>query len=263
MMRRLRTRMSEQGGFSLPELLVSITLMAIISVAVATSVVAVNRSLGTANATMRDVQSARNAVERVGQLLRGAVAIDGDLARSDSAVIQGSPTDVTFYTLTATDPSNDENPIRFRLRVDTGTADCPTTCLVEERTDPVPTAGGVPTYLGAAVRRVVVRDLVLDAATGAPGPVFRYWSHFDTGVADDRCGREVIPGPAGLSDVDRRDVDSMSFTIVVREDVGYESSPSTLRGWARFASTEDLGFSGSFDSAGCLDAPDGGFGYDH
>lgn len=263
MMKRIRQLLSGEGGFSLPELLVSITIMTIMSAAVVSAVVAVNRSLGTANATMRDVQSARIAVERVGQLLRGSVAADGDLTRSDSAIVQGGTTDVTFYTLTGTDPSNDDNPIKFRLWVDSGTSDCPTTCLVEERTDPVPVSGGTPTYTGTTSRRVIVADLLSQDASGTPLPVFRYWSHYDTGVDSDRCGREILPTGAWLADADRIDVDSMSFTVVVREDVAYDSSPSVLRGWARFASAEDLGFSGSFDSAGCLDEADGGFGYDH
>ena len=81
---------------------------------------------------------------------------------SDPAVTQASAMAGTFYTLTGTDPSISENPVRFRLLVDTATADCPTTCLVEERTDPVPAVGGVPTYPGGPARRVVVRDLVVD-----------------------------------------------------------------------------------------------------
>lgn len=281
MMATIRRRLAGEGGFSLPELLVSITIMAVVSGAVVSSVVAVNRSLGTANATMNDMRVARIGVDRLGQLIRGAVFIDGDLTRSDPGLISATPTDIRLYTTTGTVPANDDNPIWFRLRVDTAvSADCPAAvpnqlgCLVEERINPVPATSnlGQGTYTGTPARRVIIRDVWVVDEDGAAIDVFQFWSHywdrddnFDNVVdqpASDRCGREIVPA-GSLTLSERRDVDSVSFTVQVRDPgSSYGNSRVTLRGWARFGAAEDIGFSSSFDSAGCLDATDGGFGYD-
>ena len=243
--------------------------MSVVSGAVITSVVAVNRNLGVANATMTDLAVAANGIERVGQLLRGAVAVDGDLTRSDSAIIQGGATDITFLTSTGTDPGAGENPVQYRLWVN---ADGD---LVESRVEPVPATNdlGPGVYTAAPVDRVVIRDVLTTDTNGDPVSVFRYWSHywdrddnFDNVVDQpdsDRCGREITPAGSWLTADDAIDVDSVSFRLLVRAESNYRNTPVELRGWARFASAEDLGFSSSFDSAGCLDGADGGFGYDN
>ncbi len=242
---RSRGGVGDEGGFSLPELLVSITLMAIISAAVISSVVAIQRNLGAANATMNDMGANRIAIERVGALLRGAIGPDGTLDAATSALEFALPGDVQLYSVTGRDPL--QNPVRVRLTVEG-------TDLVERIWDPVPDLSTalapdeLPTWPGTPVQRVIGRN-VLDAA------VFTYWSHQDDGTPVSRCGI-ALPSPSG-ADLSR--VDSVSFRLRVQEPTTYTAAPSDLQGWARFASDADLGFADNPDSAGCLDVR--GFGY--
>ncbi len=239
-----RRRDRDDDGFSLPELLVSITLLTIVSAAIITSTVAIQRNLGVANATMEDLAATRIGIERVGALLRGAVAIDGALDLRTSALDVGRPDTVTFYTVTGR--AADANPLRVTLSVQG-------TDLVESVQRPTPDVqtATTPTY-GAATRRVIARSLLRT-------DVFRYWSHYQLGAdITTRCGRALTATPLSL--VDRRAVDSVSFRLVVQQPTGYDSAEADLQGWARFASASDLGVSASFRSAGCLDS--GAFGYD-
>lgn len=281
---RLRRRLHAvrpggEDGMTLPELMVSITIMAMVSAALIASVVAVNRSLGVANATMNDVNAARIGIERVGQLLRGAVSLDGDLGRTDTALIRAGGNDITFLTFTGVNRIANElgnpalacttqcNPLQFRLFVNANGE------LVEQKFYPTPVLrsqlapGATPTYSATpSSQRVILRDVQPLDPQGNPYSIFRYWTHYwDSGSgapASDRCGVEILPSGAWISAARDQDVDSISFTLVVREPNGYDNAAVELRGWARFASAEDLGFSGSFDSAGCLDNASGGFGYD-
>ena len=251
-------------GFTLPELLVSITLLAIVSAAIVASTVAIQRNLGVANATMNDLAANRIGIERVGQLLRGAVSESGELSRSDSPVEVGESGRVVFLSLTGQDLSTSgglgvpENPIRVELRViDQGGSQ-----VLEERiTDPRPLTGTNPTWPATPDRvRVIVRDLVDPVPATAEFEMFQYLSHFDgQGAADDadRCGRSLtIP----LDATGRQDVDSVSYTISSRGPSGYDNTPITLSGYARFASTWELGYSDAAGGQGCLD-DDGAFSY--
>lgn len=243
-------RRPDEGGFTLPELLVTITLLTVLSGAIIGSVVAVQRNLGVANATMNDLQANRIALERITTLLRGAVAADGQLDRTTVAVTTTQTDRVRFHSVTGQDPT--ENPVLVELAVEDGE-------LVERIWNPVPllqtalTPGALPTYDVAPTRqRVIARDLV-DAR------VFAYWTHADDGTtATSRCGRRLTP----TTSAEQALVDAVSVRLRLQEPTGYDSAPSDLQGWARFASGADLGFSTTASSAGCLDGADGGFGFD-
>jgi prepilin-type N-terminal cleavage/methylation domain-containing protein len=234
-------------GFSLPELLVTVVLLAMVSAAVVSSVVAVQRNLGVARGTMLDTAANRIAVERAASLLRGAVAPDGLLDGDAPAVTVAEPDVVRLHSVTGVDPA--ANPVQVELAVEGGE-------LVERIWDPVPALqadlgpGDVPAYPAAPDRqRVVVRDLAGDQ-------VFRYWTHTVEGAAAQRCGR-LLAAPAGAQ---LRIVDAVSLRLVVREPSGYGSAASELQSWARFASSEVLGSSTAALPADCLDVV--GFAYD-
>lgn len=239
-------------GFTLTELLVTITLMAVVSAALIASVVAANRGLGTANATLTDMAANRNGIERVGSLLRGAVGPQGVLRDEIAALSEATPSSVTFWTVTGR--SGDQNPVQVRLAVVDGE-------LVEEIRPPTPdlvadlAPGADPTYPASAPERVVVRDLLDDT-------VFTYWSHQqEGGDVTTRCGQPIPASPA-MAAADLPRVDSVGFRLRLQAPTGYDSAPSDLQGWARFASSIDVGYSDTFDSAGCLDGDDSGFRYD-
>lgn len=251
---------ADDRGFTLTELLVSITLMTLVSGAIIASTVAVQRNLGAANATMNDMRTARLVVERVGQVLRGGVSIDGTLSDATAAIVDGTPSSVIFYSSTGRTADLGTNtvfnPMRVQLvavqQADDGQWD-----LIERlwfptaATDTV--ASGLPTFTSTPTRqRTLVRDL-------ARTDLFTYWTHygddFDAGIENEddartRCGREV--GPTLTTDEQRRAIDSVSFRLVVQEPTGYISSPADLQGWSRFASARDVGYSPTLDSAGCV-----------
>ncbi|WP_370325043.1 type II secretion system protein J [Euzebya sp.] len=264
-MRRLAR---DEGGFTLTELLVSISLMALVSSAIIASTVAVQRNLGAANATMNDLRTARLAVDRVGSLLRGAVSIDGTLSDATEAITAGTASSVTFYSSTDRaadlDTNTVYNPVRVQIVVeqqpDDGQWD-----LIERIWYPTAATDrvdqGTPVYPSMSSptqQRTIVRDL-------ASTDVFTYWTHYgddlDAGGGESnaasRCGVRLTPA---LDAAERRAVDSVSFRLVIQEPTGYESSPADLQGWARFASARDVGFSPTLDSAGCVEI--NGFAYE-
>jgi type II secretory pathway pseudopilin PulG len=243
--RRLVRGLRGEEGFSLTELLVTITLMTLISVAILASVVAVQRNLGVANATMSDMAFNRIAIERVGTLVRGATGPLGLLDNSTAALIDARADRVRLYSVTG--QTAEQNPVRVELAV-VGTD------LVERIWTPVPllvvdlASGEVPLYPDPPRTRVIGRNLLTPA-------IFTYWSHRDAVVPDptapaDRCGVPVTT-PVAAGDLSR--VDGIAFRLQVQEPTGYEAAPSDLQGWARFSSNAELGFSQAGDSADCLD----------
>lgn len=248
-----RGRSADEGGFSLPELLVTITLMAIVSAGVIASAVAIQRSLGTADATLNDMSANRIGIERVGSLLRGAVGPTGRLNRQVTAGTEGSAQSITFYTVTGRRSGQAPVQVTLALQMNgdlTEVVLMPTPDLLADLA-----GDALPAYPPNGTPRVIVRDI-------RNTDLFRYWSHAQVGTAvATRCGRLLTATPA-LSAADRRTIDSVQFRLVLQEERGYDSAPSDLQGWARFASSTELGYSGGFESAGCLDDPDSGFRYD-
>lgn len=235
---------------TLPELMVTITILAVVGGALTAAVVASQRSLGSANATMRDVAGARNAIERVGSLLRSATSEDGLLDTAiETPLISAAPDDVSFYTRTGV--SAEENPVLIRLFVD---ADAD---LVEERILPTPASGGTPTWTSAPITRVLVADLV----NVEP---FTFWSHVQTSSSNtsERCGRILDTSGGAVSTTDLLIVDSVSYAVQVRDSSsGYDNRPVELRGWARLANVDGIGYSGGYGEADCLDLIEGGYDY--
>ncbi|MEE8602961.1 PulJ/GspJ family protein [Euzebya tangerina] len=269
---RLRLAEDAQAGFTLPELLVSITLLTIVSAAIVSSTVAIQRTLGGAQATMRDLATTDIALDRVGQLIRGAVGPDGTVSESNSALIAAAPDDITFLSTTGrtavTLPDGsyaNRHPMQVRLFVRTD-ADGAFE-LVEQIWDPInDNVDDGPFVLPANPReRVILRDLIDVDTDTAFVDVFRFWSHYEDVLSPDpsqRCGRVINEGTT-LSAVERTTIDSVSFRLVSAEPNNYDGSiDADLQGFARFAGSTDLGVSSSFVSAACLDDPNFRNGFD-
>ena len=267
MLARIRRRLAGDAGFSLPELLVAITILTIVSSALVTSVIVSQRSLGVANQTMTDLSASRNAIERIGALVRSATSADGELNNNDEygvgdemPLLYAGSDDLQFYSRTGI--ASQANPILIRFYVDTAgdnvgcSVDNP--CLVEQQVQPNPLVGGIPTWPGAPSSRVIARDL-------QQTNVFAYWSHVQDADAGEpvgyRCGRRLDPGVGTLSDAEMIVTDSISFIVRLRGDSAYNNTPVELRGWARLANVEDIGYSSSAGEARCLDAIDGDYDY--
>ncbi|HUG85606.1 MAG TPA: type II secretion system protein, partial [Euzebya sp.] len=173
----LRRRDGDDAGFSLPELLVTITLMSIISAAIITSTVAVQQNLGVANATMNDLNANRITIERVGHLLRWASAAAGVLDYASAALVTAQPDQVMLYSATGLDPS--ANPVQVQLAAEG-------TDMVERIWDPDPpliadlARDESPTYPDPPRQRVIGRNVLSST-------VFTYWTHSDDGTATGRC----------------------------------------------------------------------------
>lgn len=261
--RRFRRVRDSEAGFTLAELMVSITLLSIVSAAIVSSTVAIQRNLGGAQATMQDLATTDIALDRVGQLIRGAVSPDGQVSVSTSALIAANADDITFLSMTGRTavrlPSGayaNRHPQQARLFV-RAAADGSFE-LVEQIWDPVndTVEDGAFQLPSTPRERVILRDLVDPDEDTAGIGIFRFWSHYEDASSpqdSDRCGRVINEGGV-LNMQQRTSIDSISFRLVSAEPNGYDSSiDADLQGFARFAGSSDLGVSSSFTSAACLD----------
>lgn len=224
---RLRARLSREDGITLPELLVTITILSLVMSGVTAAYVSTSRGIGAANVTMEDLGIARNAYERVTQLIRSA----SDPTGAQQGSRDGNGSHVAFDLATSRETvfystigrSVDQDPVRVRIVVDAAGD------LVEQVWQPAPG----PTWPGAPVTRVLVSDLANTA-------VFTFLTEDRTNTT---CFR--VLGSAGtLTTAQLFEIDAVEVALDVQRPSGYDSTPAELSGLVRIAAAEGLGYAG-------------------
>lgn len=229
--RSIRHLPPDEAGFTLAELLVTVTVMVIVMGGITAGVVSVNRGVGNANNTMADLGTTRNTLERITQQIRGAVSPSGEITEGEIAFADARRTAVTFYSNLGVPP--DRGPDRVVYTADLGAG------TLRER---IWTAVGESepyTWPGAPrVDRILARGLEQPVHPTAPH-VFRFFTYRDPSRP---CGVELIPGGGTLGVDARMDVDTVDVTIRIREESSFYSNDAVqITGRSRLANAPDLG----------------------
>lgn len=218
-LRRLR---EDEHGFTLVELLATLTLLAVVMGGVTAAVVSTTRAVGTANHTMTDIAATRVALDRITRLVRSAVDADGSEISGRAALDVARAGEVVFYSLDGVGTSGAPNRVRLVVQGDS---------LIEEIT---PATGSGPPYTYSAANRRT-RTLARGLQSS---DLFTFWTYRDP---SHPCGEELVPGSGGLSEAQRKAVDTIDVTLRIRGESGYSNEASTLVGRARLANAHQLG----------------------
>ena len=215
---------------TLPEMMVAVVIMAIVSLATFSLIDVTMRRSGEISARVDTVQRGRTAMDVMSRQLRSQMCLGFAPAR---AVTAGTDTSVTFYTYmgdpstkaTQVTPTATATPIiaeRRTLSLENGT-------IIERRWTgtPAPTLPLGYTFATAATgtRELLTPVQLTVAPPNTPIPFFRYYAY-------DKVTREptvlLQAGTAGLSDADLRRL------ALIR--ISYKTMPMIARGDGRATS---------------------------
>lgn len=212
----------DDRGLTLPEMLVTITLMTVVMGSLVGAVVTLTRAIGSTNAANTDLGVARTTANRLAQQLRGAVGPEGELDINDVAFVVADRTRVAFYSNLGVAPGDGPDLVYFQVLANGD--------LRERIWD---ARGSSPPYSWAnpaRTDRIIARDLQSQ-------DVFRYFTHRELNAP---CGREINSASALNAD-DREEVDSVEFRLQVRGESSYTNDTVQLTGRTRLANAVDIG----------------------
>lgn len=204
---RLRSAAEQDGGFTITELLVAMSLLLVVGSMAMSAVVAVTRSTAAARATNDDIGQSTLALDRTTQLLRSAVKLEPLTASSPyrSAFTTARPRELVFYSNHRRTGTAGPDRVRFMVEADGQ--------LVEEIT---PAGGTSPnwTYTTTPRRRVLARGLTST-------DVFTFF----TLSADRQTVVALTPGTTGLSDPQRDQLAAVGIAVSVRQPGSSSNRP--------------------------------------
>jgi type II secretory pathway pseudopilin PulG len=203
-MRRLRT---DQAGFTLVELLVSMTLGMIVLTALM-ALVQTSQRVTTTNTQRSDAtQRGRLAMEQIMQGLRSQVCLKASATSPQTTVTAGSDTSITFFAnIAAPDKANSGLPAPFAPKLITYSYGGGT--ITEQASDNTSTAAGVYTF--PTVNRT--RTVLTDASQVSATPIFRFYGYKTDGSIDST----PLPTPLAAADLPK----------VAKIDIDYVSKPT-------------------------------------
>lgn len=107
-------RTGSDGGFTLVELLVTISLLAVVMGAVTSTMIGMQRQVAATEIRYEDLGTARTAINAMQQTLRAAIALNPD----DSAVLHAEDDHVRFYSNVFVTDDADRAPKLVEYEVD-------------------------------------------------------------------------------------------------------------------------------------------------
>jgi prepilin-type N-terminal cleavage/methylation domain-containing protein len=222
-MRVLITRLRGQDGMSLPELMVTLVIVSIVSLATFSLIDVTMRRSGEITARVDTVQRGRTAMEAMTRQLRSQICLGFSPARAVTAATDSS---VTFYAYMG-DPSTKSTAVSATAT--------PTPIIAERRTLSLESgaiverrwigtlAPTVPLGYTFATQPNATRELLkpvqLVRLDNADVPVFRYYAYDPT--TGEPSVRLIPPTTAGLSDAQLRQL------ALVR--ISYQAMPTIAR----------------------------------
>jgi prepilin-type N-terminal cleavage/methylation domain-containing protein len=161
-------RLRSEGGFTLPELLTTLSIALIISMAAFALVDFTIKRTGEVAGRVEATQKGRGAMDTITQELRSQVCLNS----TTPPLATAKPTEVTFYT-DLSNPEDNEAPEKHTLVYD------PDARTLTDQTFAGTRAGSVITYPAAPDMQRVLAANVVPESPGAP--IFEYYA-FDTAV---------------------------------------------------------------------------------
>ena len=214
-------------GISLVELMVTMMVMGIVIAATATLVIGAQRTNAQSIARLDQVESARNAVERMSRTLRASVMPSQLLSScagcTEDAFVRGEDYAVQFYA-NIDNPRNTVGPSRVTYTVtETAPGVADLTQTIQVPNSPTPTATGYqycdastdtsPACQGRVQAMVIARGVLLDPAR----PLITYYS------ADGQLA--TSGGALSASDLSR--VLAVELQVTVQQQTSFQALPTT------------------------------------
>lgn len=213
-------RTSDQAGFSLVELLVAMTVLAVVLSGLTAGAITIYRATSTVTLSTDDQNQARTAISVLSRDIRAASPVRPS---EDPAFVEARPNDAMFTAnledSTGLNITGSIRPVLVRLWIDGGR-------LIEDTTDAEP---GTPiTWDPAANARVrfiasfVVNDFEVQPGGAVTGtPIFTY---FDAAGNELEYSTDPCPGFAGdvaapcLDEATREQIAVVQLQLVVSSD---------------------------------------------
>lgn len=207
-----------ERGFTLVELLVAITLLAVATTLLTVLVVQLTRTFTAQEAQQDSSRTASVAMAQVGRVIRGGTEVPRATNWQPTPVFEAarrSSLVVNAYVDTATTGTG---PTRVSIALDTATGDLVETRWAARR------SGGDWVYDATPSRtRVLVRDVQAQGAPTADGPapaLFTYLRADGTPIA--------VTATGALTELQRREVVAVCVSLVVQTAAGGTADPAQL-----------------------------------
>jgi prepilin-type N-terminal cleavage/methylation domain-containing protein len=230
----MRARLRSERGMTLPELLVTMTIALILSMATFALIDVTIRRSGEIEARVDAVGRGRVAMDLITRQLRSQICLGAAPARS---VTEATPTSVTFY-IDLGDPSTKAGAVTATATATPVIAErhsvsLENNVLVERRWVGTPSASDAPGYTFPAQptsTRELLKpvEMVTPKDPALPPALFRYFA-YDTTLAKPTPTKLLTPATGSLNDVQLRQV--------AKIQVDFRALPSKARPDHR-ASTE-------------------------
>jgi type II secretory pathway pseudopilin PulG len=192
-------RAKREDGMTLPEVLVTLTIAMVITLATFSLVEVTMRRSGEVAARVDAVQRGRSAMDEMTRQLRSQVCVQNagiatmvqprsiESATADSVVFYSDTRDTSENAVLP--PGGATGPERRRIALVNGT-------IVEERWTLTPVDAEYSHAANATASRPVLGSVALDQPAGAPAPtpLFRYFA-YDLDLAVPQPTRELVPNP--------------------------------------------------------------------
>jgi prepilin-type N-terminal cleavage/methylation domain-containing protein len=221
----VRARLKSERGMTLPEVMVTMVIALILSLATFALVDVTIRRTGEITARVDGVQRGRIAMDLMSRQLRSQVCL-GASAPASRSVVAGTSTSVTFYAELG-DPSNKASAVsptatatpriveRRSLTLETAGAYAPGT-LVERRWVGTPSAAaiGFDFPVNPTSTRELMRPAALTPTPTAPllpPALFRFYAYDTTGTETN--SQLLLDSSSGLSDANVKRVARIEITF--------------------------------------------------
>lgn len=223
----MRDRLNSERGMTLPEVMVTMTIALVLSLATFALVDVTIRRTGEITARVDGVQRGRVAMDLISRQLRSQVCL-GPSAPAATSVVAGTATSVTFYVEMG-DPSNSGSTAspsatatprsveKRSLTLETTGSYAPGT-IVERRWVGTPSTAPVGYSFpnDPTSTRELMRPVALTPTPNKPGlppALFRFYA-WDGNLAEPTLNVLLpVPPPTGLSDADAKRVAQVEITF--------------------------------------------------
>ncbi|WP_425844268.1 PulJ/GspJ family protein [Agrococcus sp. TSP3-2-1] len=204
-------------GFTLMELLVAISLLAIVTTLVTTMIVALAQTFSRQESEQDSSRTAAAAMQRISTVIRAGTEVPRSSTWQPLPAFESARADSLIVNAYLDPATATVGPTRVRLAVNTAGE------LVETRWVARRSAGDWVYDTTPSLNRVVVRDVAPRGTSvgGSPSPeLFTYLGATGAPIA--------LPASGELTEVQRREVVAVRVSLVVQTAAGTDAAPAQL-----------------------------------
>ncbi|QEE60602.1 type II secretion system protein [Salinibacterium sp. dk2585] len=220
--RTLRFRVAQgERGMGMPELIVAMSLFAILMTLVLTTVVSFSRAMTQDTAANDSANIGAIGMNELTRVIRSGTTVPLPSSTTPLPVfVEAKRESVTLHAFIDTSAATPK-PVKVRFAVEPSTRD-----LVETRWDAYPTPGN-PSYWSFSAtpsfERVVARKII--APTAAERPLFSYYRINDTTKVEEQV---PLSATGALTEAEKLRVVAVEVTMKVQADETERAAPVTI-----------------------------------